>query len=125
MRTIVWDVDDVLNNLTEFWLAGWRGTHPEAILDYPSISKNPPHDLLSISFETYLESLDRIRSSVEAHEKLTANPLIKEWLSRHGHRYRHMALTARPGHAAGPAAAWVLRHFGAWIRSVAFGPVRT
>jgi hypothetical protein len=124
MRTIVWDVDDVLNNLTEYWLARWRMSHPEVVLDYPSISKNPPHELFSISFETYLDSLDQIRASVDAHEKLTPNPQIMEWLIQHGHRYRHLALTARPAHTAGPAAAWVLNHFGAWIRSVAFVPTR-
>jgi hypothetical protein len=124
MRAIVWDVDDVLNNLTEYWLARWRANHPQATLDYHSITQNPPHELFSISFETYLESLDQIRASVDAHEKLTPNPQIMEWLTLHGHRYRHMALTARPAHTAGPAAAWVLNHFGAWIRSVAFIPTR-
>jgi len=124
MRAIVWDVDDVLNNLTEYWLARWRAQHPQSVPDYPSIRKNPPHELLSISFETYLESLDEIRASVSAHEKLTPNPQIMEWLNHHGHRYRHLALTARPPHTAGPAAAWVLNHFGAWIRSVAFVPTR-
>jgi hypothetical protein len=124
MRSIVWDVDDVLNNLTEHWLARWRADHPQAIPDYASLRKNPPHELLSISFETYLESLDEIRGSVSAHDQLTPNPRILEWLLEHGHRYRHVALTARPPHTAGPAAAWVLDHFGAWIRSVAFVPVR-
>ena len=124
MRTIVWDVDDVLNNLLEYWMAGWQAKHPETAIDYESISQNPPHELFSISFETYLESLDLIRGSVNAHEKLTPNPLIREWLTIHGHRYRHFALTARPAHTAGPAAAWVLNHFGAWIRSVAFVPLR-
>jgi hypothetical protein len=124
MRTIVWDVDDVLNNLTECWLARWSAKPPEPALDYRSIRKNPPHELLSISFETYLESLDEIRASADAHEQLTPNPEILHWLTGQGHRYRHIALTARPPHTAGPAAAWVLNHFGAWIRSVAFVPVR-
>ena len=124
MRTIVWDIDDVLNNLAEYWLGQWRRDHPGVNLDYASISKNPPHELLSISFETYLKSLDQIRASVDAQEKLTPNPQILAWLKEHGHRYRHFALTARPADTAGPAAAWVLRHFGAWIRSVAFVPTR-
>jgi hypothetical protein len=124
MRTIVWDVDDVLNNLMEHWLARWRGDHPEASLAYDSVRKNPPHELLSISFETYLESLDQIRASTGAHDGLTPNPFILEWLTLHGHRYRHMALTARPAHTAGPAACWVLGHFGQWIRTVSFVPVR-
>jgi phosphoglycolate phosphatase-like HAD superfamily hydrolase len=124
MRTIVWDVDDVLNNLAEHWLRQWRAEHPAVSVDYASLSKNPPHELLSISFETYLKSLDLIRDSVDAHEQLTPNPQILEWLRQHGHRYRHLALTARPAHTVGPAAAWVLRHFGEWIRTVAFVPTR-
>ena len=124
MRTIVWDVDDVLNNLNEYWFAGWRAKHPDPDINYQSLSKNPPHELLGISFETYLESLDQIRASVSAHENLTPNPLIREWLVTHGRRYRHLALTARPAHAAGAGAAWVLNHFGAWIRTVAFVPPR-
>ena len=124
MRTIVWDVDDVLNNLTELWLTEWRKTHPQTTVEFPSITQNPPHELFSLSFEAYLESLDQIRASVTAHEKLTPNAGITAWLMQHGHRYRHMALTARPGHTAGPAAAWVIQHFGAWIRSVAFVPLR-
>ena len=124
MRTIVWDVDDVLNNLTEYWLKGWRARHPDPDIDYRALNQNPPHTLLGISFEAYLESLDEIRASVSAHENLTPNPLIRDWFETHGARYRHLALTARPAHAAGPAAAWVLNHFGAWIRSVAFVPPR-
>ena len=124
MRTLVWDIDDVLNNLMEIWLRRWREQHPEAVLDYAAIKRNPPHEFLGISFEAYLESLDQIRSSVSAHEELTPNPQITAWLAEHGHRYRHLALTARPAPTAGPAAAWVLGHFGAWIRTVAFVPVR-
>jgi hypothetical protein len=124
MRTLVWDIDDVLNNLMEMWLRRWREQHPGAVPDYASITRNPPHELLGITLEAYLESLDQIRSSVSAHEELIPHPQITAWLVEHGHRYRHLALTARPAHAAGPAAAWVLGHFGAWIRTAAFVPVR-
>src|ERR1700743_2234746 len=118
MRTIVWDVDDVLNNLTELWFARWRRKHPECTLAYGDLRRNSPHELLGISFEDYLASLDEIRASVTAHEDLTPNAQIAEWLETHGHRYRHMALTARPPHAAAAAGAWVFGHFGKWIRNI-------
>ena len=124
MRTIVWDVDDVLNNLNELWFARWRRKHPDTTLSYADLRRNPPHELLGISFETYLESLDEIRASVSAHEDLTPQPEIVAWLNQYGSRYRHFALTARPPHAAASAGAWVLGHFGQWIRSVAFVPPR-
>ncbi len=124
MRTLAWDVDDVLNNLMEIWLRNWHEEHPGAVADYASLKQNPPHESLGITFEAYLESLDQIRSSASAHEQLNPNPQITAWLTEHGRRYRHLALTARPVHTAGPAAAWVLGHFGAWIRTVAFVPVR-
>ncbi len=57
MRTIVWDVDDVLNNLTEHWLAGWQAGHAGFALDYREITRNPPHELFGLTFEAYLESL--------------------------------------------------------------------
>ena len=124
MRTIVWDVDDVLNNLTGLWFERWRQQHPECTLVYGDLRRNAPHELLGISFEAYLASLDEIRASISGHEDLTPNPQIVAWLNTHGHRYRHMALTARPPHAAAAAGAWVLGHFGKWIRTLTFVPPR-
>jgi phosphoglycolate phosphatase-like HAD superfamily hydrolase len=124
MRTIVWDVDDVLNNLNGLWFARWREEHPETKLTYDELSSNPPHEILGISREVYLESLDKIRASISGHEDLTPQPEIVAWLGQHGHRYRHLALTARPPHTAAAAGAWVLGHFGQWIRTVAFVPPR-
>ncbi len=124
MRTIVWDVDDVLNNLLEHWLERWRKEHPECKVAYGELRQNPPHEQLGLSFETYLASLDEIRGSVSAHEELTPNADITTWFRDYGSRFRHVALTARAPHTSGPASAWVLRHFGTWIRTFAFIPVR-
>src|SRR5207249_3313970 len=43
-------------------------------------------------------------------------------LLEHGERSRHVALTATASRAAPTTAAWVLRHFGRWIREFAFIP---
>jgi hypothetical protein len=45
-------------------------------------------------------------------------------MGEHGHRFRHMALTARPLASAGDAAEWVFRHFGNYIRCYGVAPVR-
>jgi hypothetical protein len=124
MRTIVWDVDDVLNNLTGLWFERWRQQHPECTLAYGDLRRNAPHELVGISFENYLTSLDEIRASISGHEDLTPNPQIVAWLNEHGHRYRHMALTARPPHTAAAAGSWVFGHFGKWIRTISFVPPR-
>jgi len=124
MLTIVWDVDDVLNNLMWTWLEGaWRPAHPECTVAYDQLRTNPPHEVLGISKSDYLASLDAFRGSARA-DALTPHPVILEWLRGHGHRYRHMALTARPLASAGSAADWVFRHFGNYIRCYGVVPSR-
>jgi len=114
--TIVWDVDDVLNDLTRLWLAQmWRPVHPDAPA-FAELTENPPHALLGTSLAAYLASLDDFRHSGVCVEQ---PPLceVREWFGEHGAQFRHVALTAVPLHAAGLSAAWVLRHYGSWIRS--------
>ena len=42
---------------------------------------------------------------------------VLQWFGEHGQRYAHVAVTAVPLRAAPASAAWVMRHFGRWIRS--------
>ena len=46
-------------------------------------------------------------------------------MQAHGSKFRHIALTARPLETAPEIAAWVMRHFGAWIRCFGVVPTRT
>jgi len=116
MKTIVWDVDDVLNDLMRDWFAGaWLPTHQECKIIYEDIQQNPPHDVLGISREEYLKSLDAFRAAEGS--KLLPVPEVYEWFQRYGHLFRHAALTAVPLRAADISAAWVMKHFGRWIRS--------
>jgi 5'(3')-deoxyribonucleotidase len=116
MKTIVWDVDDVLNDLMRDWLENWwRVEHPECRIAYSEINQNPPHQVLGISFEDYLDSLDRFRFSAGAEMKPVAE--VVNWFKEFGSNFRHIALTAVPMKAADISAAWVYKYFGYWIRS--------
>jgi hypothetical protein len=116
MKTLTWDVDDVLNDLMRDWLRlWWLPQHPQCKLAYDEIRENPPERILCVPRETYLESLDAFRR--EHGPSLMPNAALLAWFQSHGHRFRHMALTTVPLHFADVSAAWVMKHFGNWIRS--------
>ena len=120
--TIVWDIDDVLNDLTRAWLETvWRPGHPQCRVTYRELTANPPHRLLGISRQEFLASLDRFRVSKEA-EAMSPKPELRSWFARYGSRYRHIALTARPRHTVLAAFKWVENHFGPWFQTYAFVP---
>jgi hypothetical protein len=122
IRTVVWDVDDVLNDLMHSWFDSvWIPDHPGELLRYPDVSQNPPHGLLGVSRDEYLSSLDEFRLG-PGYARLEPNPDVLSWLAAEGWRSRHVALTATPLRAVPTTAAWVLRHFGRWIREFAFIP---
>jgi hypothetical protein len=122
MLTIAWDVDDVLNDLMRVWLErAWLPEHSGCRAAYEDLRANPPHELLGIRLEEYLASLDAFRRT-HYLEELAPRPEVLAWFERHGGAFRHMALTATPLACAPISAAWVLRHFGKWIRSFHFVP---
>lgn len=116
-KTIVWDVDDVLNDLMKVWLEDfWTPRHPGTAVTYAEIGDNPPEKLLGVSKREYLASLDQFRLS-GAYDRLEPNVEIRKWFVSHGASCRHIALTRTPLATAHISAAWVLKHFGTWIRS--------
>ena len=122
MQTIVWDVDDVLNDLMRAWYEqAWLPAHPQCAFRYAELTENPPQRLLGVSQEQYLASLDAFRLS-ERGRDLTPLPEVVAWFRQSGARFRHMALTATPLLSAPLSAGWVMRHFGVWIRSFHFIP---
>jgi hypothetical protein len=122
MRTIVWDLDDVLNNLMQAWLEQyWLPDHPNCRIRYDDLLENPPHRILGIELNEYLDSLDAFRHSETARE-LIPNPEILGWFNQYGYQFRHMVLTATPLHCAPIMSEWVLRNFGQWVRSFNFVP---
>lgn len=125
MLTIVWDVDDVLNDLMYQWFTcSWRVEAPECSVSFEELGGNPPHEALGITRDAYLNSLDAFRKTEQA-QNMQPNAQVLAWLQDHGGDFRHIALTARPLQSAPDAAGWVMRHFGAWIRCVGVVPTRT
>lgn len=122
MKTIVWDIDDVLNDLTKQWLDKcWLPSYPECAVKFEDLEENPPHRLLGISREEYLASLDAFRLSPEARAMLPDQYLMN-WFRDNGLRFRHIALTARPRKTVSSAIDWVLRYFGEWFQTFSFVP---
>jgi FMN phosphatase YigB (HAD superfamily) len=123
MKTVVWDVDDVLNRLMLDWFTlVWKPANPSSGVEYTNIATNPPH-LLGLGPLEYLASLDDFRVSENARNMIP-NAAVLEWLSQHGARARHMVLTARPLPSAPHVSEWVFRHFGGYVRTVAVVPSR-
>jgi len=124
MLTIAWDVDDVLNDLMHSWFEQeWLPAHPDCKVDYAGITENLPHRVLGISKEEYLASLDSFRLSDRAR-LMQPNEDVITWLEQSGAQFRHIALTARPLPTVPPAAEWVFRYFGAYIRAFGVVPSR-
>ncbi|MFA4858468.1 MAG: hypothetical protein WC901_07040 [Candidatus Margulisiibacteriota bacterium] len=122
MKTIVWDVDDVLNDLMRVWFEEfWHPLHNQLALDYAGIKINPPHALLGVKQEEYLASLDDFRLSGR-YDRLAPTAEIKQWFATHGSKCRHVALTRIPVAVSHVSAAWVMKNFGDWIRSFHFIP---
>jgi FMN phosphatase YigB (HAD superfamily) len=122
MRTIAWDVDDVLNDLMKNWLENeWLKKHPECGASYATLRSNPPLEETGADKAQYLESLDRFRQGRYATEVAPSEKMLA-WFERNGGRFRHLALTAVPLTCASISAAWVMRHFGRWIRCFQFVP---
>ncbi len=117
MKTIAWDVDDVLNDLMRTWFERWWvPSHLDCPIAYDQISENPPHEFLGVSKSEYLASLDEFRLSQIAKE-MTPIPEILVWFRKNGDHFRLLALTTTPLRTAPVSAAWVMNHFGRWIRS--------
>ncbi len=117
MKTIVWDVDDVLNDLMGAWFEDYAASiGADRFITYDRLTSNPPHALLGISHAEYVASLDKFRLSGMA-EKMPPVAKIFEWFCRYGDSAHNVALTAAPLSASPVSAQWVMRHFGRWIRS--------
>ena len=121
-RVVVWDVDDVLNGLMGIWFTDvWARSHPGSGIRYEDLRENSPLDQLGLNSSDYARSLDEFRMG-RGYQGFEPNPEVLTWLREHGTHYRHVALSATAHRAAPTTGAWVLRHFGVWIREFAFIP---
>jgi FMN phosphatase YigB (HAD superfamily) len=121
LKTIVWDVDDVLNDLMRSWFLLWCQDYPGCAVGYEDLKENPPHEVLGVTRDSYLQSLDEFRLS-SLYQSLAPIREVRDWFLQNGGRFRHIALTAVPLRAASLSAQWVLRNFGTWIRTFHFVP---
>lgn len=122
MKTIVWDVDDVLNGLMYSWFQEHRDLYnPSSTLKYQDLTQNPPHEILGITINEYLSSLDNFRNS-EKGRNLKPSQQILDWFKRDGAKFRHIILTARSKQTVPGLAEWVFHYFGDWIRTLSFIP---
>ena len=115
MLTIAWDVDDVLNNLMKTWLE-YYCQKITSQFSYTDIKVNPPNELLNISLDKYLTSLDNFRMSDNAIS-MEPNAEVLEWMEQNGATFKHIALSATSQATARNGAFWVMKHFGKWINS--------
>jgi len=121
MKTIAWDVDDVLNNLMFDWFTKHCKKNNISNIRYQDLTENPPHKILKISKESYLTSLDQFRS-YNYYQSLEPDKKILDWFNNYGHKARHIVLTSVPYSKADLSAAWIIKYFGKWIRSFNFVP---
>ena len=122
MISIVWDVDDVLNDLMHCWLDNkWLPEHLDCQVTFEQITQNTSEQIINASKEEYLLSLDNFRLS-KAYFEMKPNPEILAWFKKYGEKARHVALTSVPIKAAHISANWVMKNFGRWIRSFNFIP---
>jgi len=113
---IVWDVDDVLNCLMKSWLQYWSQESGLKII-LNEIIKNPPQDILGITKEDYLNSLDTFRNS-DLGKDLEVNHIIKKWFLHHGNKFNHIACTGRPIRTMPNQAWWLYKNYSQWIKTV-------
>jgi len=113
---LVWDIDDVLNRFMFLCLGRFPAKRS---LRYEDLSVMPPYELLGISKEQYLDTLDSCRPVLY---KEAPRPEVMRFFERHGSDFQHIALSAAPIKFAPDSAQWLLRHFGCWIQSCIFIP---
>jgi hypothetical protein len=118
---IVWDFDDVLFPLTEAWFSHVGRKFQTEVKAYDQIVKNPPLDIMGISLDEYLESLDTFRNS-EIALNIEPKKVILNWFAVYGSAYRNEVLTARPLNTLDIAKEWLSKHLPNYFQGFGFVP---
>lgn len=115
----LWDIDDVLNDLSRLCIEHTAQRLKPGIT-FAEIKNNPPLEELGCTLEEFMGILDECRQ-----EYLFSAPPRQEVLdffNSFGDRFHSMTLSSCPMHLAPRSAEWVLRHFGKWIQGTLFVP---
>lgn len=116
---LIWDIDDVLNDLTRLCMATTaQKIRPGIKLE--ELQQNPPLAELGCSLDEYRNILDECRDKYlyEQAPRKEVMAFFQEW----GSELRSVTLSAAPVSMAPRSAEWVLRHFGRWIQGTIFVP---
>ena len=116
---LIWDIDDVLNELTALCI-GTTAQKLKPGIKWEELHTNPPLQELECSLDEYRRILDECRD-----QYLYSRPPCREVLEffqEWGHLFRSVTLSSSPMHMAPRSAEWVLRHFGSWIQGTIFVP---
>ena len=116
---ILWDVDDVLNDLTRVCVEKILSRNYPGLV-YENLRHNPPLPELECDRETFVAMLDECRERYFA--ELVPQSEVLGFFREHGGSFRSMALSAAPMSIAPESAKWVLTHFGKWIQSTLYVP---
>ena len=116
---ILWDVDDVLNDLTRVCVEKVLPAHFPGI-GYEMLKHNPPLPELECDREKYTAILDECREQYLC--RLTPQKEVVDFFRKYGKLFHSLALSAAPMRYAPVSAEWVLRHFGAWIQGTLYVP---
>lgn len=116
---ILWDIDDVLNDLTRICAEKVLPLR-HAGVRWQDFRHNPPLDELHCSREEYVAQLDHCRENFT--QEMMPQPEVLEFFQTNGNKFRSIALSAAPMTMAPLSAEWVLRYFGKWIQTVVFVP---
>lgn len=121
MITIIWDIDDTLNDFQYRWFINYKFNNNLCCIDnYEKLKENPCWGLLGISTDRYHNSIDRYRR--DNYTLIQPNKEILEWFECYGYKAEHIALTAAPLEHTDITAYWLFKHFGQWIRTFHFIP---
>lgn len=117
MKTIIWDVDDTLNNFRFDWFLHnkeeLKKIDHDISYDYFNI-KNP-YNILNDNKDTFIKSLKDFKNY--NHFKITVNKEIYNWFYKYGKNYNHIILTKCSKDYFEFAVNFVNKYFGKWIQS--------
>jgi hypothetical protein len=118
---IIWDFDDVLFPLTENWFNQVGAGMQSRITRYEEVTVNPPLELMGLSLDDYLGSLDSFRLSDFA-QTIKPKKVIQNWFAVYGSAYENEVLTARPLHTLEAAKTWLANYFPNYFSGFGFVP---